>query len=251
MMLYVPGNYITATTLSSVSSEDTPYYGKENMYDKNQGLPWGMTAKTNQYAVWDLGASRPTIICILNHNFTSAVTLTLKADNNPPNWGAPAWSQALTYHETNIYYVFSQNYRWWRLEISDGTNPVLPKVGEIVLYTYGSFAMNYKYPFIQRKTREVDENVSHYGKRWRRKRAVKMAYELDFDAVTDANLAGEVEDFFDAVDGENPVVFVPESTETICFYVDVLNELDAKRNFENLNAFSLSLEEQSRGIDLL
>jgi len=248
---YVLENFINVSTLDSVSSEDTLYV-KGNMYNKRQSLPWRMTAKTNQYAVFDLGSDRPTIICILNHNFNSGVTLTLKADDDPPNWGAPAWTQALTYHALNIWYSWSdKDYRWWRLEISDAGNPSNPEIGELVLYTYGTFTRNYRWPYTEGIEYVKGDLRTAWGQRWRQRRAKLKKFALEFYGVSDTHLVSEIEAFFEALDGDLPFVLIPEHTESDCWYVDCLNDLEARREFYNINSFTLDLEEQSRGIELL
>ena len=98
MMSYVYGNLIDENTLDSVASESTKY-PKENMYNLCQSHRWWMTGKTGQHATFDFDTDRPDMIIILNHNFHPSVTLTLKADNDPPNWGSPSWSTGITYRK--------------------------------------------------------------------------------------------------------------------------------------------------------
>lgn len=250
-MKYILGNFINSSTLSSVSSEET-IYPKENMYNRRQSLPWRMDAKSGN-AVCDLGSNRPTALALMNHNFvgTGAFSLKIEADNDPPNWGSPAYSQAISFHKQNIFYTFSQNYRWWRVIVSDPDNLSNLEIGEIILYTHGTFTMNYIWPYKDILDYVVDENVTHYGVRHRVKRAKRKLFALDFENVTDANLIAEVEVFFEALDGERPFVFIPDESGTKSWYVYCLNSMDATRVFLNTNKFYLRLEEQSRGITLL
>ncbi|GAH13730.1 unnamed protein product, partial [marine sediment metagenome] len=95
------------------------------------------------------------------------------------------------------------------------------------------------------------ESRTLYGQRHRKKLAKQKYFMLTFNNVTDVNIVGEVELFFEALAGEYPFVFIPDATLTDCWYVLCLNDLDAKRNFLNINSFTLELEEEARGITLL
>lgn len=257
-MRYVLGNYINSTTLLSVSSEDNGNgYGKENMYNTFQWLPWRMTAKTGN-ALFDFGTDRPTIICIMNHNFTNAATIRLAADAANPPGGGGGWGggnenyiQVLTWNELNIWYAFSQNLPFWYLSVADAGNPYNLEIGELVLYTHGTFTRTYSHLWGEDKQYIKGDMVNPFGVRHRDKRSMKKKFSLDFRGVTGANLLGEVEDFFDVHECVDPLVFIPETTQAYCWYMYCLNSLEAKRNFDEINSFSLELEEQARGITLL
>lgn len=251
-MEYILGNFINSATLISVSTQNTPSFGKVNMYNKLHSLPWRMEAKSGN-AVFDLGSNRPTAVAIMNHNFvgTGAFSLKIEADNDPPDWGSPAYSQAISFQTQNIFYTFSQNYRWWRVIVDDPDNGSNLGIGEIILYTHGTFSVNYIWPFKDVLDYVVAENVTHYGHRHRTKKAKRKLFALDFENVTDANLISEIEVFFEALDGDKPFVFIPESTGTKCWYVICVNSMDATRAFLNTNKFYLRLEELARGITML
>ena len=246
---YIAGNYIDVNTLSSVSTEST-LYKKEFMYDARQAKPWRMTAKTGN-AVFDMGALRPTAIGILNHSLTAAATITLEFSNDPPNWGAPADCISLTWHTLNIWKAFSKDYRWLRLVVADAGNPYYLSFGEIVLYTYGSFTRNYNWKYSDTTRYIKSDRATKYGQRWRSRLAKGKGFSLNFDHVTDAHVISEIEAFFEAFDGVNPFIFIPEHTGTDCWYVECLNDLAIRRNFLNMNSFRLVLEEQTRGIEML
>ncbi len=254
-MRYSLGNYINSSTLESVSTEDS-IYPKENIYDKEQAMPWRMNAKSGN-AVFNLGSNRPTILGIMNHNLvgTGAYSVTLSAHTSDA-WGAPDWGPtAVTFHTQNMFLLISGvDKAWWRIVASDPDNGSNLEFGEIVLYTWAEFTMNFWWPYKEGLEYIVNESVTDYGHRKRTKKAKRKVFTLDFDGVKDDDLVGasnEVEAFFEELDGENPFIFIPDSDETNSWYVYCLNSMLAQRKFIDDNKFTLQLEEQARGITLL
>jgi len=79
-------------------------------------------------------------IAILNHNLSSGATITLQA-NATDSWGAPTFSQAITWGSGMIVQSFTeQTFAYWRLLISDNSNPdTYIKIGH--LYLSGSLTL--------------------------------------------------------------------------------------------------------------
>jgi len=246
---YAIDNFIDSNTLSSVSTEDTLYV-KEWMYNARQSKPFRMTAKTGNI-VFDFGAARPDIFCILNHNLSNAATITLEFDNDPPNWGAPADSINLTWNELNIWESFTKDYRWQRLVFADAGNAANLSFGEIVATTYGTFTRNYNWGNSDILRFIKTDAVTKHKQRWRSFLAKGRAFNLQFSNITDALLVSEIEAFYEDFNGVDPFVFIPDDGEVNCWYVYCLNDLSVTREFIDVNNFSLSLEEQTRGINLL
>ena len=258
-MRYILGNYVNDDTIHTITGGEDPSgdYDKENLFDVDQALPWRMTAKTGSILL-DFGANRPTAIGILQQNFSSGATIRLASDAANPPGGGGGWGggnedniEILTWHNMNIWQSFTWDQQYFYLSIADAGNDNNLEIGELVFYTWGAFNMNYKYPFSEGLRRIIGENISHYGRRHRDRKAKQKIFNLEFDAVTDIDLAGQVATFFDTLDAENPFVFIPEHTEEDCFYGYALNDEEAERNFENLNAFNIEFEEQSRGWSML
>lgn len=247
---FVLNNLINISTLDSVASEDTEFL-KENLYNKCHSEPYRTTAKTSQYIRVNDGVNYPDIICIMNHNLTSGATITLKADNDPPNWGSPSYSQALSYNLQNIKYEFDQDYDWYGLEIDDAGNSNCPEIGELILGNVTALDNAFLYPYDEIKEYLRVLNVNPWGQRWYKKLAIKKSWGVDYQGVSDANLTAQVEALFDSIDGISPLVFIPDHTKADCWYVHILNDLSAKRNWKDNNAFTLQIEEQSRGIAIL
>ena len=250
-MKYNLDTYINSVTLSSVSTEDS-VYPKENMYNKEQAMPWRLSANSG-YTIFDFGSDRPTFFGMMNHNLlgTGAYSMTLKTAATE---GALVGEtpEAVVWHDQNIWHeITTTPDRWWRVDISDPDNGSNLEIGELIFYIPGTFTMNYQWPYREGLDYVIEENITHYGRRVRTRRATRKTFNIDFEGVTDANLVSEVEAFFEGFAGENPFVFIPDEDEDICWYVYALNSLNAQRRFLDDNRFTLQLEEQSRGITLL
>jgi len=250
-------NLLTVDTLDSVSTEHTVFV-KENLYNQRQSKPFRWTAKVNNEIKIDLGgAAIPvTIIGLMNHNLTKNAIVTIRAaaadQGNLAAWQAGfAYEKVMTWNEISMFEALTQTFQWWHIEVDDAGNSVIPQIGEFVIGAHSQFTMNYRWPFTEGEKGILTENVTKYKQRHRGNIAKHRVFRLNFDAVTDANLVSEVEAFFDAHNGDTPFLFVPETTEANCWFVFCLNDFDAARNFEDLNAFTLDLEEQTRGVTLL
>jgi len=257
MIYYSITNLLTDDTLDSVSTEHTVFV-KENLYNQRQSKPFRWTAKSNNEIKINLGgAAIPvTIIGLMNHNLTKNAIVTLRAaladQGNLAAWQAGfAYEKEMTWNETSMFEALNQTFQWWHIEVDDAGNSAFPEFGEFHIGTHSQFTMNYKWPFEEGANNIITESVTKYKQRWRGRIAKQWMAALDFDAITDANLASEMEAFFDEHENSKPFLFVPETTEANCWYILCLNDYRAQRNFENLNAIRLDLEEQTRGVSLL
>lgn len=260
-MKYVTGNLITSSTVDSVSTEDASgYYDKENIYNKIQGLPLRFTAKSSQYVIIDLGSDlTPTFAGIYNHNLTTSPG-TFKLKGYLQATGKPAdgsesedWDEdfTVTSGHLNSFKTFSETARYLALMITDASNTAMPELGEFVVGYHASFTRNFVYPYNEILRYIRGENVTPYGQRWRNQKAKVKQFTLDFLGVTDANLLSEIQAFFEALDGDDPFVFIPDDSAVYSWYVDCISDLDADRSSYNYNNVSVELIEQSRGLTLL
>ncbi len=250
-MKYTLDNYINSSTLSKVSTEKL-FLPKANMYNKEQAMPWRLNAKSG-YAIFDFGSDRPTFFSLMNHNLvgTGAYSLTLKTAATE---GALVGEtpETVAWYKQNIWHnITTTPNRWWRIDVSDPDNGSNIQFGEIIFNIAEAFTMNFWWPYREGLDFVINENVTQYGHRKRTRRATRKTFNLSFEGVTDTNLTAEVEAFFEGFEGANPFVFIPNDSDTVCWYVFCLNSLNAQRNFLDDNKFTLQLEEQSRGITLL
>lgn len=260
-MKYVTGNLITSATLDSVSSEDpSGYYDKENIYNKIQGIPLRFTSKSGEYVIIDLGSDLAlTFAGVYNHNLTTgAAVFKLKGylqATGKPATGAEAedWDEdfTVTSGHKNSYNTFSETARYLALLITDAGNSANPELGELIVKTHSSFTRNFVYPYREILRYIKGESVTPYGQRWLNQKAKIKRFIIDFLGVTDANLLSEIQAFFEAIDGDDPFVFIPDDSAVYSWYVNCLNDLEADRVHYNYNNVKMTLEEQGRGLTLL
>lgn len=272
-LYYIADNYINSTTLpvatdpvvAGYCSSEDPTFQLENLYNKQQSKPFRWTGAgvpgTPEWVLMDMGVAgiKPTIIAIMNHELigTGGFSLVLRASAvNPPvdGWlvNAAGFNHTLAFYTQNIWDEIapSINYQYWRLDVIDPNNTIAG-IGESILHIPATFTRNYNWGYGDGMAYISGVQQTHYGQRWKSKRSKRKKFSLRFEHFTDANLIAEAEAFFEAVDGENPVVFIPDDSGSYSWYCDVLGDLDAIRNFIDQNSFTLQLEEQVRGITLL
>jgi hypothetical protein len=259
---YVTGNLITSGTLDSVSTEDASgFYNKENLYNKIQALPLRFTAKSTQYIIIDLASDiATTFIGVFNHNLTTSPgVFKIKgwtSANGPITDGTEANATldetlTVTSGHKNSFKTFSETLRWYAILITDASNTENPEVGELVLGTHSTFTKNFVYPYTEILRYIRGESVTPYGQRWLNQKAKVKRFLLDFLGVTDANLLSEIQAFFEAIEGDDPFVFIPNDAAAYSWFVNCMNDLSAERVHYNYNNVSLELVEQGRGITLL
>ena len=260
--LYVKGNFVNVNTLFSVTSEDAAYV-KEWMYNRRQSKPFRFMAKSgNQILIGD-GVTRisPTIAAIMNHNLAGtsgggAFLWKIKGDdNNPPGggWDAPAYSRDITWHTLNMFKLLdgAPSYYYWLLDIDDFDNALAGcNIGEFILSTWAAFPRNYA-PGSRNAAEYIQfDNETPYKQRWRAFGAKRKTFNISFHGITNAQMVSEMEAMFDDLDGIHPFIFIPDSTEPDCWYVECPDILTVDRECKNINNFSLDLFEQTRGITI-
>ncbi len=259
---YVTGNLITSTTLDSVSTEDASgFYNKANLYDKMQALPWRSTEKSDAYALIDLGSNvAVTFAGLFNHNLsTSATVVKLKGylqatgkPSDPPNDAGDYDDDfTITAGHQNCYLTLTETMRYWAIILTEAGNANNLEVGEFVLGTHSSFTKNFIYPYTEMLRYLRGETVTPAGQRWLNKKGKFKRFVLNFLGVTDAKLLSEIQAFFEALDGENPFVFIPNDAAVYSWFVDCLSDLEAERSWYNYNNIEIELAEQGRGKTLL
>lgn len=259
-LLYTSGaNYITLATLDSVSTEDALYV-KENLYNKRPSLPFRFTAKAAQSIVIDAGGNiSPTILSLLNHNLLVGATIKIEADNDPPNWGAPPYTQALTWREENLYYkITGQTYRWWRIYVDDPGNPVFPQIGEAILHVHSSFTTAHIKAQSEGDVFYTATQETFMGQDWDAELARKALISLQIrkEETHGDSVLEEIRAFLRSLSGSaGRFLIVPDDTTPECYYVKASgSEFRADRIFHNvkdIRDWSLDLAEISQGINLI
>jgi len=111
----------------------------ENMANELRKRVWRTTTGgPTERVVIDLGSAKDiTAIILTDHNFDAADTDLKIEANSSDTWGAPAFTQALTWAEGTISQTFTlKTYRYWRLSFTK-TSPIEAReIGRMFLGTY-------------------------------------------------------------------------------------------------------------------
>lgn len=93
------------------------------------------TSTAAEWIVFDLGSAKAvTAVILLDHTLTNSDTLIKLEAHTSDSWGAPSFSQALTWAEDIISAVFaSQSYRFWRVSFTKSAAAESRDIGRIFL----------------------------------------------------------------------------------------------------------------------
>jgi hypothetical protein len=170
------------------------------------------TTKTGLVLAFDFQSAKSVgVFAILNHNFTSAATIKIQADDDPA-FGSLDVDVTLTWNRGQIIYVWStdQTYRYWRLTIEDAGNLKNPAIGELILGLLTAFTKQHDWRDSERflfGNRNTEDNV--YGNMRSYHLFEQRTYEnMNFTKMSD-NEIEEVEAMLEATQGSaKPILFI-------------------------------------------
>ncbi len=115
-------SYINKATYAATTvSTSVTGYGVDALYDIRLSKLFKFSGIEN---CWIKVSTPMTLnrLYLANHNFTSAVTITLEG-NDTDDWTSPSTSESVTYQSGIIYHDFtSATHNYWRVVIDDPTN---------------------------------------------------------------------------------------------------------------------------------
>jgi len=194
--------------------------------------------------VVDLGESlTATSFFLANHNLTSSATITIEA-NATNVWTSPTYTNTITYSSDIIYEVFStQTYRYWRIVISDATNPDgLIKFGGCFL---GAYLSTPDFSHVLTENR-VDTSVisrSLSGQVYIDSNYQYKEYNLNIPYVTDTQKTNLVS--FMTTNAKKPVYILLDETSTTEFLpiYGTIEDISYSRVFNNFYTISIKIRE--------
>lgn len=111
----------------------------ENIANELPGRPWrtGNSTATERVVI-DLGSAQSvTAVILFAHTLTASDSAILLEGNSADSWGAPAFSQSLTWSADAIAAVFaSQSFRYWRLSFTKSAAGETRDLGRVYMGTY-------------------------------------------------------------------------------------------------------------------
>lgn len=123
-MIALVDNKIIGSTITALT--ENPDYDFTTSFNDDRLSRVGRTVDDNaQTFIFDLlTAQAISKLMIKSHNLTSSAAITLEG-NATNAWTAPTYTTAVTYNADYIYKDLgsAQTFRYWRLSISDASNP--------------------------------------------------------------------------------------------------------------------------------
>jgi hypothetical protein len=98
--------------------------GPALLLDRDRDTTWQALGCSSESLSMDLGSSRlvPALI-LADHNLSGQAKATLMASDQPGQWQAPAYSQALAITKPHLLALPGVAHRYWRLVLQDPDNP--------------------------------------------------------------------------------------------------------------------------------
>lgn len=132
-------NLIDLSTVVITPTSEVDTLPAENVASELRGKVWRTgTSVALESIVFDLGSAKAvTAFIALDHTLTSGDSLIRIQGNAADSWGAPTFSQTLTYAADTIAAVFaSQTFRYWRFTFTKSSSGESRDVGRVFLGTY-------------------------------------------------------------------------------------------------------------------
>lgn len=132
-------NLIDAAGVVFTASSEVDTLPGENIAHEFRAVPWRTgTSSAAENIVIDLGSAQAvTSVILFDHTLTSGDSGITLEGNTADSWGAPAFSQALTWASGTISQTFStQTYRYWRIKFTKASAAVSRDIGRVFLGTY-------------------------------------------------------------------------------------------------------------------
>lgn len=125
---------------------DAPW-GRAKLLDRDRDTEWRSSGLSTVTIDVDFGSPlAPDVIALLDHNLTSAATITIMA-NSTPSWTSPPLSETIVWQAGNVLRYLttvSRSYRYWRLSLSDPANPDgYLRLSELFLGGYLGMSQNF------------------------------------------------------------------------------------------------------------
>jgi hypothetical protein len=259
-------NLVDLATLLSVTSED-PIFTKDHLYNQRPSYPFRFTAKSGNQILVDLGApTLVTMVGVFNHNLTSgAGQFKIKAAAaNPPaggDWDSPDWNSAIpiTANFNDSFLRFSKTYRYWVLDIDDGSNPDNIEIGEFFLGLATAFSSKV---YLQPARTDgpaffMARQQTYYGQDWSAYLSEAERFAISIKDITDPSVVDEVAVWLRAVQrNAGKFIFIPDDNEPFAYYVIIENLADYASRLvhgptADLRQWNFQLKALTKGISLL
>ena len=125
---------------TSIASTEAFQMEVENLFTSSPSTKWQTTGVgTAEDVTVDLGSAQSIqFFALLGHDFDDTETSVEIVGNSAAAWGAPAFTQTITYRENTFVEFFSaaQSYRYWRFRFAKANAADLRSAGRLLLGPY-------------------------------------------------------------------------------------------------------------------
>lgn len=203
----------------------------------------------------DLGSAQQIkAVALYDHNLTSAATITLEG-NDANAWGAPAFSEAITWVDDKILHYLStaQTYRYWRISITDMTNTAgYIEIGELYLGSYIEMSRTFANGWSEDTEFLMETNETPYGIRRDRFYNTQATWSFNFRLMTAADVT-IMKTLIAAVADRTTGIFSPfwfgkDSATPSDFYLVTLEKLPVSHRPVNYYDMPLTMVEVLRSL---
>lgn len=202
-------NYVDSIQASGITAlTEAIGFVASNIQDQRLSMVWRSTSPSNQTVIINLGSAKDiSIAAILNHNITSAATITIDA-NTSNSWGSPATTKTITYNAGIMLNFFSSvSYQWWRFSIDDPTNvDGYIEAGKLWLGDYIDIDPSSLNDFSVRKNR--NDKVKH-GEGGQKFASIGIGWkEFEFTfPYSNYTMINKIETMYDTVGNHSSLIF--------------------------------------------
>ena len=225
------------------------------MIDLNRDTRHGSSALEAPNTITiDLGSAQAIQAMILyDHNFTSAVTLTLKG-HTADSWATPDFTESITYAADKILHYLSstQTLRYWRLEITDAANTDAHiEISEFFLGAYFEPDKNFRYGTSSRGISSlIDRNKNKYGVDFKRFYNYQKSFEYLFENITDI---ATFQTMFESLGSRSvgtikPLFFNEDSGSPANFWMATLEDLPYELTLNTERATTILMKEVLKSV---
>lgn len=202
-------NVIDAAGVVQTYSTQDSGFPASNLRNPQRTQLWRTGATVaDEWSVFDLGSAQPVTGCaIFSHTLLNTDSNIKIQGHTADSWGAPSFSQTLTWVSGTIFATFaSQNFRYWRLIFTKAAAGVTRDVGRLWIGTYYAPTDVPDWSGVQARPDILDAKFRvPYGPTYGERRTTQRKFDIAFSAVPNAQRV-QLKAIADAVGEVTPFV---------------------------------------------
>lgn len=252
----------TAGSGNDFEMDDKWYFKAFNLFSPGKMVDMNRDARYRSAALEapntitiDLGSAQEIkALVIFDHNLTSAATITLMG-NNANAWGAPAYSEAVTWSSEKVLHYLSsaQTYRYWQIQITDAVNtdPYI-EIGELYLGGYLELTHNMTLGAETPIGYIVDEKVTPYGVKRRRFYNLQEQFNISVPYLSSTDITS-IRTMLSVINNRatgiaKPFFYNDDSGTPADFWLVQIARVGKSRPLNNYQSIELAMEEVVKSV---